>query len=98
MRRKHSASFKTRAALEAIKGEETIVEISSMYSIHPTRWGNGKRKYCSVCRNYLTVKERNLTERQMNQRKRVKLASVPAVKFVGGNKYPTSLNLRRINF
>ncbi len=40
-RRKHSASFKAKVALEAIKGEATIAEIASRYEIHPnlvTKW------------------------------------------------------------
>ena len=40
-RRKHSASFKAKVALEAIKGEATITEIASRYEIHPnlvTKW------------------------------------------------------------
>jgi transposase len=40
-RRKHSASFKAKVALEAIRGEATIGEIASRYEIHPnlvTKW------------------------------------------------------------
>jgi len=40
-RRKHSAAFKAKVALEAIKGEATIAEIASRYEIHPnlvTKW------------------------------------------------------------
>ncbi len=35
MRKKHSASFKSKVALEAIKGEKTINEIAAEYGIHP---------------------------------------------------------------
>ena len=35
-RRKHSPSFKAKVALEAIKGEETIVQIASRFEVHPT--------------------------------------------------------------
>ncbi|NJL22791.1 MAG: transposase, partial [Leptolyngbyaceae cyanobacterium SM1_3_5] len=35
-RKQHSAQFKSKVALEAIKGEKTIAEIASHYSIHPT--------------------------------------------------------------
>lgn len=40
-RKKHSPSFKARVALEALKGEETIVQIASRYEVHPnlvTKW------------------------------------------------------------
>lgn len=43
MRKKHSAKFKANVALEAIKGEKTLAELSCKYSIHRTmiqRWKN----------------------------------------------------------
>jgi transposase-like protein len=36
MRKKHSAKFKANVALEAIKGEKTLAELSCKYSIHRT--------------------------------------------------------------
>ena len=36
-RRKHSATFKARVALEAIRGELTVAEISTKYQVHPTQ-------------------------------------------------------------
>jgi len=35
--RKHDSSLKAKVALEAIRGEKTIAEIASLYSIHPTQ-------------------------------------------------------------
>ncbi len=34
-RRKHSASFKAKVALESIKGEETVAQLATRYEVHP---------------------------------------------------------------
>ena len=44
MRRRHSAAFKTKVALEAIKGENTIVEIGSKYGLHPNQIGQWRKE------------------------------------------------------
>ena len=36
-RRKHSSVFKAKVALEAIKGQKTLTELSSEYGIHATQ-------------------------------------------------------------
>ena len=43
-RRKHSAEFKARVALEAIKGIKTIQEIAKEYEIHPVQVSEWKKK------------------------------------------------------
>lgn len=40
-RKKHSAEFKARVALEALKGEETTSQLAAKYGVHPnliTQW------------------------------------------------------------
>jgi transposase-like protein len=41
VRRKHTAAFKAKVALEVLKQEKTIAQLASQYSIHPnliTQW------------------------------------------------------------
>ncbi len=45
MRKKHTATFKAKIALEAIKGEKTISEIASEHGIHPQQVRSWKRKF-----------------------------------------------------
>ncbi len=37
IRKRHNAAFKAKVALEAVKGEKTISEISSEYGVHPNQ-------------------------------------------------------------
>lgn len=43
-RRKHTAEFKARVALEAVKGLETINQIAAKYELHPVQVGNWKKE------------------------------------------------------
>jgi len=43
-RRKHSAEFKARVALEAIRGVKTLSEIAKEYEIHPVMVGKWKNE------------------------------------------------------
>ena len=42
-RKNHSPAFKAKVALEALKGEETVSELASRYSVHPTMIHQWKR-------------------------------------------------------
>ena len=44
MKKKHDKNLKARVALEAIKGEKSIVEIASEYKVHPNLVGQWKKK------------------------------------------------------
>ena len=43
-RRKHSAEFKAKVALEAVKGLETVNQIAAKYEIHPVQVSNWKKE------------------------------------------------------
>jgi putative transposase len=44
MRRTYDAGFKAKVALEAIKGEKVVAEISSKYDIHSNQIGKWKKE------------------------------------------------------
>lgn len=43
-RRNHGPAFKAKVALEAIKGEQTLSELSARFQIHPNQIAEWKKK------------------------------------------------------
>jgi transposase len=43
-RRNHSAAFKAKVALAAVKGDKTVVEIAQHYEVHPTQVTDWRRQ------------------------------------------------------
>jgi transposase-like protein len=43
-RKKHSAQFKAKVALEAVKGNRSIAELASQFEIHPTMINKWKKQ------------------------------------------------------
>lgn len=44
IRKNHDAAFKARVALEAVKGEKTLAELSSEYSVHANQIGQWRKQ------------------------------------------------------
>ena len=43
-RKRHSNEFKAKVALEAVKGLQTLSELASRYSVHPTQIAQWKKR------------------------------------------------------
>jgi len=43
-RRKYSAELKAKVALEALRGEQTLTELSARYNVHPNLIANWKKR------------------------------------------------------
>ena len=43
-RKRHSAAFKAKVALEAIRGERTVNELAGLYQLHPTQIAAWKKR------------------------------------------------------
>ena len=43
-RRNHAPAFKAKVALEALKGEQTLAELSQRYQVHPNQITDWKRQ------------------------------------------------------
>lgn len=59
-RKRYSAEFKAKVALEAIKGEKTVAEMATRFGIHPNQVGDWKRQAVEGMTGVFTGKtERN---------------------------------------
>ena len=62
IKKRFDAEFKSRVALEAIKGNKTIAEISSDYKVHSTQIANWKRRALTGIKEFFSHGTRTRTE------------------------------------
>ena len=70
-RKSHSAEFKSRVALEAIRGEKTIAEIASIYEVHPNVVGQWKRQVLAQLPDIFSNRKRRRKEDESALRDRL---------------------------
>lgn len=58
-RKKYSAQFKAKVAIEAVKGEKTINDIAGEYGVHPTQIQQWKKQLLEELPNIFSKKRAN---------------------------------------
>jgi len=61
-RRNHSAAFKAKVALEAIKEEQTLVELSERFAVHPNQITQWKKKLLQQAQEVFASGKNHSTE------------------------------------
>lgn len=64
MKKRYGSKFKSQVALEAIRGDRTIAEISSEYNLHPNLVGLWKKKLLKEASDVFATKKEKQAETQ----------------------------------
>ena len=54
MRKRYDATFRAKVALEAVKGEKTLAELSSVFGVHPNQISNWRRQLLEMLPDLFT--------------------------------------------
>ena len=63
-RKQHSADFKAKVALAAIKGQHTTAQLASMYGVHPTQIGVWKKQAMAELAQVFTSRRSSIVRAQ----------------------------------
>jgi transposase-like protein len=58
-RRNHSAAFKAKVALEAVKEDKTIAELASQYEVHPSQIAKWKKQLLEMLPEIFSGRQQN---------------------------------------
>lgn len=62
-RKQHALKFKTKVALEALKGKETATELASQFGVHPTMIHHWKRAHLECLNASVEISPRSTRSR-----------------------------------
>jgi transposase-like protein len=73
-RRRFSAQFKAKVAIEAVKGQRTVAELAGQYQVHPSQIAQWKKQLLAAAEQAFSVRaaaqrqqQQELTERLYQQ-------------------------------
>ena len=61
-RKKYSAEFKAKIAIEAVRGQKSITELASEFGVHPNQAGQWKKELLSNASGIFSGTVRNKSE------------------------------------
>ena len=64
IRKRHSSDFKAKVALDAIKGQETLGELSQKYGIAPTQISTWKNQLEEASKTIFASKQENTNHQE----------------------------------
>jgi transposase InsO family protein len=67
-RRNHSAAFKAKVALAAVKGDKTVAEIAQQYEVHPTQVVDWRRQLLECAADVFGGARRRASRRSISRR------------------------------
>jgi len=64
MRKRHTAEFKAKVALEAVKGDRSLSELAARYEVHPTQIGHWRQALLARLPELFTDRRRGRAEEE----------------------------------